>query len=274
MNKEQYKAHLRQRLTENLLMTEVTASPEGNVPPTRGPRLERLATAIKNPFMSKNKRNEIISLIAAKSGKLPYDQEAEVAATPGGDRQAKVGRQDPVTGEWSLVDAPWPANEYVRDLNRNASFAADEANGFRGRRQGRPEENQMSSTIASHPHGALTGVLARHLGLDASDVFETTSALTADSPQEHVDNAMGNVISQHGDRLFNKLSAESGTPYFTPPARYGSSPERDFDAYDAHNTAADSQFDRFVGDLTDHIHDNVSNGVHTEFTGTPRYDGV
>ena len=275
MNKKQYKTYLRQRLTENLLITEVTASPAGqSVPETRGPRLERLATAIKNPFMSKNKRNEIISLIAAKSGKLPYDQEAEVAATPGGDRQAKVGRQDPVTGEWSLVDAPWKANEYARDLNRNASFAADEANEFRRRRQGRPEENQMSSTIASHPHGALTGVLARHLGLDASDVFETTSALTADSPQEHVDNAMGNVISQHGGRLFNKLSAESGTPYFTPPARYGSSPERDFDAYDAHNTAADSQFDRFVGDLTDHIHDNVSNGVHTEFTGAPRYDGI
>lgn len=275
MNKKQYKTYLRQRLTENLLITEVTASPAGqSVPETRGPRLERLATAIKNPFMSKNKRNEIISLIAAKSGKLPYDQEAEVAATPGGDRQAKVGRQDPVTGEWSLVDAPWKANEYARDLNRNASFAADEANEFRRRRQGRPEENQMSSTIASHPHGALTGVLARHLGLDASDVFETTSALTADSPQEHVDNAMGDVISQHGGRLFNKLSAESGTPYFTPPARYGSSPERDFDAYDAHNTAADSQFDRFVGDLTDHIHDNVSNGVHTEFTGAPRYDGI
>ena len=275
MNKKQYKTYLRQRLTENLLITEVTASPAGqSVPETRGPRLERLATAIKNPFMSKNKRNEIISLIAAKSGKLPYDQEAEVAATPGGDRQAKVGRQDPVTGEWSLVDAPWKANEYARDLNRNASFAADEANEFRRRRQGRPEENQMSSTIASHPHGALTGVLARHLGLDASDVFETTSALTADSPQEHVDNAMGDVISQHGGRLFNKLSNEPDDPYFTPPARYGSSPERDFDAYDAHNTAADSQFDRFVGDLTDHIHDNVSNGVHTEFTGAPRYDGI
>ena len=275
MNNEQYKAHFRQRLTENLLITEVTASPAGqSVPETRGPRLERLATAIKNPFMSKNKRNEIISLINAKSGKLPYDQEAEVAATPGGDSQAKVGRQDPVTGEWSLVDAPWKANEYARDLNRNASFAADEANEFRRRRQGRPEENQMSSTIASHPHGALTGVLARHLGLDASDVFKTTSALTADSPQEHVDRAMAAVISQHGGRLFNKLSAKSGTPYFTPPARYGSSPERDFDAYDAHNTAADSQFDRFVGDLTDHIHDDVSNGVHTEFTGAPRYDGI
>ena len=274
MNKEQYKAHLRQRLTENLLMTEVTASPEGNVPPTRGPRLERLATAIKNPFMSKNKRNEIISLIAAKSGKLPYDQEAEVAATPGGDRQAKVGRQDPVTGEWSLVDAPWKANEYARDLNRNASFAADEANEFRRRRQGRPEENQMSSTIASHPHGALTGVLARHLGLDASDVFETTSALTADSPQEHVDNAMGDVISQHGGRLFNKLSNEPDDPYHTPPARhrYTANPERDYD--ESYDIGSEEEHERFMGDLIDHIHDNMSNGVHTEFTGAPRYDGI
>ena len=274
MNKEQYKTYLRQRLTENLLITEVTASPEGNVPPTRGPRLERLATAIKNPFMSKNKRNEIISLIAAKSGKLPYDQEAEVAATPGGDRQAKVGRQDPVTGEWSLVDAPWKANAWAYDLNRNASFAADEANEFRRRRQGRPEENQMSSTIASHPHGALTGVLARHLGLDASDVFETTSALTADSPQEHVDNAMGNVISQHGGRLFNKLSNEPDDPYHTPPARhrYTANPERDYD--ESYDIGSEEEHERFMGDLIDHIHDNMSNGVHTEFTGAPRYDGI
>ena len=264
MNKKQYKTYLRQRLTENLLMTEVTASPEGNVPPTRGPRLERLATAIKNPFMSKNKRNEIISLIAAKSGKLPYDQEAEMAATPGGDRQAKVGTQDPVTGEWSLVDAPWKANEYARDLNRNASFAADEANEFRRRRQGRPEENQMSSTIASHPHGALTGVLARHLGIDASDVFETTSALTTDSRQEHVDRAMAAVIYKHGDRLFNKLSSNRRSPYYTPYS--GDEGRYQDDSEKAH--------DRFVADLSDHIYNNTSTGKHTEFKGTPPYDGV
>ena len=274
MNKEEYKAHFRQRLTENLLITEVTASPEGNVPPTRGPRLERLATAIQNPFMSKNKRNEIISLIAAKSGKLPYDQEAEVAATPGGDRQAKVGIQDPVTGEWSLVDAPWKANAWAYDLNRNRSFAAGEATVFRNRRQGRPEENQMSSTIASHPHGALTGVLAHHLGVDSDKVFETTSALTADSPQEHVDRAMGNVISQHGGRLFNKLSNEPDDPYFTPPARhrYTANPETDYD--ESYDIGSEEEHERFVGDLTDHIYDNVRTGKYTEFTGTPRYDGV
>lgn len=116
-------------------MTEITASPAGKpVPKTRGPRLERLAKATKNPLMSKKMQAEIITLIKAKSGKLPYDQEAEMAATPGGDRQAKVGRQDPVTGEWGLVDAPWKANEYARDLNRNASFNADEVNFFRDQR--------------------------------------------------------------------------------------------------------------------------------------------
>ena len=135
--KEYYK-----EILNNLLMTEVTASPAGqSVPVTRGPRLEWLAKATKNPLMSKSKKAEIISLINAKSGKLPYNQEAEVAATPGGDSQAKVGRQDPVTGEWSLVDAPWKANASAYDLNRNASFAANEANFFRNRRQGRPEKD-------------------------------------------------------------------------------------------------------------------------------------
>ena len=140
--KEYYK-----EILNNLLMTEVTASPAGQpVPTTRGPRLKRLAKATKNPLMSKNKKNEIITLIKAKSGKLPYDQEAEMAATPGGDRQAKVGI--PIAGgekfhagAWKLVDAPWKANEYARDLNRNASFNADEANFFRNRRQGRPEKD-------------------------------------------------------------------------------------------------------------------------------------
>ena len=123
-----------------LLMTEVTASPKGKpVPTTRGPRLERLAKATKNPFMSNNKRSEIISLINAKSGKLPYNQEDEVAATPGGDRQAKVGipiagGDEFHAGAWKLVDAPWKANAYAYDLNRNASFAADEASGLRDQR--------------------------------------------------------------------------------------------------------------------------------------------
>ncbi|MDA1197436.1 MAG: hypothetical protein O2779_05770 [Nanoarchaeota archaeon] len=135
-------------------------------------------------------------------------------------------------------------------------------------------ETAYDAQIASHPHGALTGVLARHLGLDASDVFETTSALTADSPQEHVDNAMGDVISQHGDRMFSKLSAEPDDPYHTPPARhrYTANPETDYD--ESYDTGSEEEHERFVGDLIDHIHDNVSTGVHTEFTGTPRYDGI
>jgi hypothetical protein len=131
--KEYYK-----EILNNLLMTEITASPAGQpVPTTRGPRLKELEDATKNLFMSKNKKNEILSLIKAKSGNLPYDQEAEVAATPGGDRQAKVGVFDHSSQMWKLVDAPWKANADVRDLNRNASFNAAEAKGFRNRRQKR-----------------------------------------------------------------------------------------------------------------------------------------
>jgi hypothetical protein len=131
--KEYYK-----EILNNLLMTEITASPAGKlVPKTRGPRIERLEKATKNLFMPKNKRNEILSLIKAKSGNLPYDQEAEVAATPGGNRQAKVGVFDDSSQMWKLVDAPWKGNEHARDLNRNASFNADEANAFRNRRQKR-----------------------------------------------------------------------------------------------------------------------------------------
>ena len=36
----------------------------------------------------------------------------------------------------------------------------------------------------------------------------------------------------------------------------------------------EEEHERFMGDLIDHIHDNMSNGVHTEFTGAPRYDGI
>ena len=141
-------------------------------------------------------------------------------------------------------------------------------------RQRLNEEPSDDAQIASHPHGALTGVLARHLGLDASDVFETTSALTADSPQEHVDNAMGDVISQHGGRLFNKLSNEPDDPYYTPPARhrYTANPATDYD--ESYDIGSEEEHERFVGDLTDHIHRNMSNGDHTEFTGAPRYDGI
>ena len=118
--------------------------------------------------------------------------------------------------------------------------------------------------IASHPHGPLTGVLARHLGIDASDVFETTSALTAESRQEHVDRAMAAVIYKHGDRLFNKLSSNRRSPYYTPYS--GDEGRYQDDSEKAH--------DRFVADLSDHIYNNTSTGKHTEFKGTPPYDCV
>ena len=126
------------------------------------------------------------------------------------------------------------------------------------------EEPSDDRQIASHPHGALTGVLARHLGIDASDVFETTSALTADSRQEHVDRAMAAVIYKHGDRLFNKLSSNRRSPYYTPYS--GDEGRYQDDSEKAH--------DRFVADLSDHIYNNTSTGKHTEFKGTPPYDGV
>ena len=113
-------------------------------------------------------------------------------------------------------------------------------------RQRLNEEPSDDAQIASHPHGALTGVLARHLGLDASDVFETTSA----------------------------LSNEPDDPYYTPPARhrYTANPATDYD--ESYDIGSEEEHERFVGDLTDHIHRNMSNGDHTEFTGAPRYDGI
>ena len=148
-------------------------------------------------------------------------------------------------------------------------------------RQRLNEEDSDDAQIANHPHGALTGVLAHHLGVDSDKVFETTSALTTDSPEEHIDNAIGDVISEHGDRMFSKLSAEPDDPYYTPPSRYRDRMKRYRGEYllgpddrDAADVASNKQYDRFVADLTDHIHNNTSTGVHTEFTGTPRYDGV
>ena len=129
------------------------------------------------------------------------------------------------------------------------------------------EEPSDDRQIASHPHGVLTHVLARHLGLDASDVFETTSALTADSPQEHVDRAMAAVIYKHGDRLFNKLSKNNRSPYYTPGPNYRGDEGR-------YQDNSEKAQDRFTADLIDHIHNNVSTGDHTEFKGTPAYDGV
>jgi len=38
-------------------------------------------------------------------------------------------------------------------------------------RQRLNEEDSNGGPIDNHPHGALTGVLAHHLGLDASDMM-------------------------------------------------------------------------------------------------------
>ena len=139
------------------------------------------------------------------------------------------------------------------------------------------EEHSNGGPITNHPYGVLTRVLARHLDVGASKVFQNTRHLTTDSSQRNVDNAIGDAIDQHGDKvdsLWLKLSAEPGDPYHTPPARYSGSRERDYAAVEARSTASHKQFVRFIDDFTQHIHDNVSTGDHTEFTGTPRYDGV
>lgn len=137
--------------------------------------------------------------------------------------------------------------------------------------------NLGGGTIDNHPHGALTRVLARHLDVSPSKVFDNTRHLTSDSSQRNVDNAIGDAIDQHGDKvdsLWLKLSAEPGDPYHTPSARSSGSRERDYDAINARDTASHKQFVRFIDDFTQHIHDNVNTGDHTEFTGTHPYDGV
>ena len=135
------------------------------------------------------------------------------------------------------------------------------------------KKHSNGGPIANHPYGVLTRVLARHLDVGASKVFQNTRHLTTDSSHKNVDNAIGDAIDQHGDKvdsLWLKLSAEPGDPYHTPPGN----PDRDYDAVEARSTASHKQFVRFIDDFTQHIHDNVSTGDHTEFTGTPRYDGV
>ena len=170
---------------------------------------------------------------------------------------AQYGSQDPVP---RLLARP--------DLSPDSDEAIDK-NGT--------EEHSNGGPIANHPYGVLTRVLARHLGVGASKVFDNTRHLTTDSSQRNVDNAIGDAIDQHGDKLDSlwlKLSAEPGDPYHTPPARYSGSREHDYAAVEERSTASHKQFVRFIDDFTQHIHDNVSTGDHTEFTGTPRYDGV
>ena len=131
--------------------------------------------------------------------------------------------------------------------------------------------------LDAHPHGRLIRRVAWSLGLHPFDIFNKTDVLpklTKDSSQEEVDEGIKDVLAEHGHKLWRKLSKDPTDPYYTPPARYGSSPERDFDAFDEHDTEANNQYDRFVDDFTDHVNNNARKGSHTEFKGTPRYDGV
>lgn len=154
-------------------------------------------------------------------------------------------------------------NESHEDLRRK-SAAADTAE-YNDNIGLTPEENAI---LDSHPHGALTRVIARHLDLHPLEVLKTTGALTADSPQEHVDNKIEDLISKHGNKIWRAESTDLKSPYYTTPAqhRYTASPENDYD--ESYDTGSEKQYERFMRDFTDHIHDNVSTGVHTDFMGT------
>jgi len=147
-------------------------------------------------------------------------------------------------------------------------------------RQRLNEENsddaQIDPQIASHPHSALTGLLAQHLGVDPSEVFETTSKLTADSPQEDIDGAIRGVISLHGGRMRRKLSKEPGDPYYSPPSRYRDRSKRYRGEYligpddrDEADAASNKEYNRFVGDFTKRINQDVRIGAYIKFYGKP-----
>ena len=135
---------------------------------------------------------------------------------------------------------------------------------------------QIDAQIASHPHGPLTGVLAQHLGADPSEVFEITSQLTADSPQEHVDNAIGDVISEHGDKVWRKLSKEPSDPYYFRPSRYRDRRMKGYigeyllgpDDRNEADVASNKQYNRYLGDFTNRINQDVRiGGYYMKFYG-------
>ena len=296
MNKEQYKTYLRQRLSEQYLEEASNAR-----------RIRRLGNRVEKGGSLQPGQAEAILRQASADPNLGGNNAEERMEQNMMSRSNWVNlpnlgpNTDPITTKNAMANMMRRAGGLVKiyrgmpDAERGPGAEAlvarhggvDEMDKLS--RPGGPTDAQRRTVkilkkqnqalragrlISSHPHGALTGVLAQHLGLDASDVFKTTSALTADSPQEHVDNAIGDVISQHGDRLFNKLSNEPDDPYYTPPARhrYTANPATDYD--ESYDIGSEEEHERFVGDLTDHIHRNMSNGDHTEFTGIPPYDGV
>jgi len=131
-----------------------------------------------------------------------------------------------------------------------------------------------SKKMDDHPHGALTRAISQHTGLHPLEVFEFTRELTADSPQKDIDREIhhfvglqlrrpttGNEpymadgqIQNKAAAKFSDLSKQSGSPYF---------------AAGDPDSAFKEPGERFIRDLSKHISDNVSTGVHTEFTGTP-----
>ena len=289
MNKEQYKTYLRQRLSEQYLEEASNArrirrlgnrvEKGGSLQPGQAEAILRQASADPNlggnnaearmaGNMHRRYHNYAPPRIATKdamgnmmrrAGGLIKIYRGMSDAERGPGAEALVARHGGVD-EMDKLSRPGGPTDAQR---RTVKILKKQNQALRAGR-----------LISSHPHGALTGVLARHLGLDASDVFKTTSPLTADSPQEHVDNAIGDVISQHGDRLFNNLSNEPDDPYYTPPARhrYTANPETDYD--ESYDIGSEEEHERFVGDFTAHINDDVRTGNHTEFTGIPPYDGV
>jgi len=134
-----------------------------------------------------------------------------------------------------------------------------------------------SKKIDDHPHGALTRAISRHTGMHPLEVFEFTRDLTADSPQKDIDREIHHFVGLQLGRpttgnepymadgqiqnkvapIFSDLSKQPGSPYFAAASRG--------DSYSAFKEPRE----RFIRDFSKHISDNVSTGVHTEFTGTP-----
>ena len=142
---------------------------------------------------------------------------------------------------------------------------------------------ENSKKMDDHPHGALTRAISRHTGLHPLEVFEFTRNLTADSPQKDIDREIQHFVGLQLSRQttgrepyfgdgdirnevtpkFSDLSKQPGSPYFVPSAAQ-------HDAWSAEKGPRQ----RFIRDFSKHINDNVSTGVHTEFTGAPRANGT
>ena len=151
-----------------------------------------------------------------------------------------------------------------------------------------------SKKMDDHPHGALTRAISRHTGLHPLEVFEFTRNLTASSPQKDIDREIQHFVGLQLSRQttgrepyfgdeeirnevtpkFSDLSKQPGSPYFVPSLL---DPDGIYDlavAQHAAYAAEKGPRERFIRDFSKHINDNVSTGVHTEFTGAPRANGT